>query len=479
MSSVKTFLENASVKSTHGDSFHFSTPMGQNMIPTATLTKGQKIFSTNDSNPNLPKPKTLYFVHFNLNEDLDKMITQKRTLIENLVGGVEKDGSKALFGDALSSIKNISAVNDIMKKTSNFFGAFDSNDEKKQTDKSKLISDSMNSSQTLTDYIPTKDVLKKLSFELSKLVKSYDKPNVSFKISEFNEYNRKRLIYSGVDYNDVKITFYDVKENPVQQFFTTYLKFICGDFLCKDKYLWEAPINNRVWQNKNGYKTVEGVGVGGMTLGNMNSFGLNIDSNFKLINSISFCEYYMDKLMVYTIENPIIKSIQWGDSVMGDFNYNDITITFSYEGITNDLLDIDPYDTGETWNNKVGNDIAYTRNMINKEIKHDVAQFLQTKYQTITSSFVSDITSILKAYMNGDVKFSWNTIKNQTLDMMRKYDMANEANTIAQLEQTINNYNSKDGDDKWKYLINMTTDSTSLIGKTVSGSLKSGTGIDF
>lgn len=469
------FLENTGFKSSKGDNYYFSTPLGQNMIPTETLTKGQKIFSTNDSNPNIPKPKTLYFVHFNLNDKLDDMIEQKQTLIKQLVGGSEKDGSSML--NSIDKIKEISGINDIMKKTGNFWGKFDDSNDKIKKDDKKIKSTF--ASETLADYIPTSDILKKLSFELSKLVKSYDKPSVSFKISEFNEYNRKRLVYNGVDYGDVKISFYDVKENPIQRFFITYLKIICGDFLCKDKYLWEAPINNRVWQNKLGYKTVEGVQKDAMTIGNMNSFGINIDSNFRLINSISFCEYYMDKLMVYTIENPVVKSINWGSGEMGNFDYNDITITFSYEGITNDLLDINPYDVGKKWDKNVGSNISYTRNMINREIKQDMAQFLQTRYQSGSSNLTNDITSILKAYMNGDVKFSWNTIKNQTLDMMRKYDMANEANTIAQLEQTINNYNSKDGDDKWKYLVNMSTDATSLIGKVSGGSLKTGTGIDF
>ena len=172
--------------------------------------------------------------------------------------------------------------------------------------------------------------------------------------------------------------------------------------------------------------------------------------------------------MVYTIENPVITAIKWGDSKMGDFSANDIQVTFKYEGITNDLVDITPYNVD--WTKKINNDVAYTRYMVNKEIKRDVATFLQTRYNTVSNNIGSDITSIIKGYMNGDVKFSWNTLKNQALDTARKYGMANEANTIAQAEQTIKNFNSKDGKGKSKYLVNMATDPTSLIGKMSSAS---------
>ena len=52
----------------------YATPEGKNAIATSTITKAQKTFSSNETNPNLPKPKSLFFVHFNLNADLTKKI---------------------------------------------------------------------------------------------------------------------------------------------------------------------------------------------------------------------------------------------------------------------------------------------------------------------------------------------------------------------------------------------------------------------
>ena len=439
--------------------FNYATPVGGNIIPDTVVTKGMKMFSTQAENANLPKPKTLYFVYFNLNPDLQNHIKYKTDLVKEL-SGKEIDGSDV---NAMTTLTN-NTVNNIFKKAASALGLgklWDKADKIVQQRKEAARGSLQR--MTVADYIPTTDVFKKLSYEMSKLVKGYDKPSVTFDVSELNEYNRKRIVYKDVKYTDVTITFYDVKDNPVQQFFNAYLKFICGDFLCKDHNLWEAPIDNNHWQNAEGYKTVEGKTINPTYIGNLNSYGLNIDSNFRLINRISFCEYYMDRLLVYTIENPVITSIKWGAGAMGDFSANDIQVTFKYEGITKDLADIDPYNVD--WNKKINSDIAYTRYMVNKEIKRDVATFLQTRYNTVTNNILSDITSIIKGYMNGDVKFSWNTLKNQALDTARKYGFANEANTIAQAERTIKNFNSKEGKDKTKYLINMTTDPTSLIGK--------------
>lgn len=434
----------------------YSTPEGQNAISTPTLTKAQKTFSSNASNPNLPKPKSLFFVHFNLNSELDKHIQYKLKFIEQVSGTKFSESDARDIGNALKNI-----VSGVSEKITGWFSK--DKEDKKSTELNKISTESGSlERESVVDYIPTREIFKKLSFEMSKIVSSYNKPKVSFDVSELNEYNRKRLVYSGVKYDDVTISFYDVKNNPVQQFFNAYLKFICGDFLCKDKYLWEKPIDNNHWQNKDGYRTVDGNKISGTYLGNLNSFGLNIDSNFRLIDSISFCEYYMDKLMVYTIENPVISAIDWGDAKTGDFGFNEIKVTFKYEGITNDLVDVEPYNV-DKWE-KV-NKIPYVRYMVNREIKGQVATFLQTKYETTTSNIISDAVSIMKGYMNGETKFSWNSVKNQIADVGRKYGFANEVNTALKIENTIKNYNSKDGGDRKKYLINIATDPTSVVGK--------------
>ena len=137
--------------------FDVTVANNENVIPSYSITKAQKTFN---SKPNMgggidisdmPKPKSLYFVYFKLNDS---------------------------FYDVLYNIDSF---------TDEFNSTYQTNGLKRN--------------------IP------QILFELSKLVKEYNKPKVSLETTTLNEYNRKRIIYHDVKYNSVKIQFYDVRIN--------------------------------------------------------------------------------------------------------------------------------------------------------------------------------------------------------------------------------------------------------------------------
>lgn len=237
------------------------TPLYGDIKPTYRLHMGQKLFSSAENNPNLPKPKTLYWVEFSINSAVNEF----------------------------SSTLNLEQYN-------------------------------------------------KLSQELSKLVKEYTKPSPSLKTITLNEYNRKRVVYDSIDYPAITITFFDVKENMVQEFFINYLKMINNDYMNKSKDIWKSPTysgflstTNEAWQtsiNKEYYSNGDI---------NSNSFGLTMNSHFNLIDEITIYEYYQNKVFKYYIENPKITKVDFGSSKMGDFASNDIKVTFEYEGVIYDI----------------------------------------------------------------------------------------------------------------------------------------------
>jgi hypothetical protein len=160
-----------------------------------------------------------------------------------------------------------------------------------------------------------------LCIELSKFVMSVTKPDVQYTTKEMNQYNRKKFIIEGVKYGQLKITFIDVKDNPIQQAFFDYLRKNNNDFIrTEDQY--EKYKEN----NKTNFEDFD--------------WGLNIDSSKKMFNSITIYEMFLNKLMVYRIENPTLKTINFGENKIGDFGYNEITVSFDVEGITN-ILNID------------------------------------------------------------------------------------------------------------------------------------------
>lgn len=401
-----------------------STPLEQdNFIPTSVLTRGQKIFSSKDNLGNMPKPKTLYFVHFDLNSNFCN------TLLK--------------YHPELKSV-NITEM-------------------------------------------------KKLSFEISKLVKEYTKPTITLKTSELNEYNRKRHIYKSIEYNKVKITFYDVRDSVVQKLFFLYLYNANQDILNRtfvdiDNFNYQ---DNMVW-------------------------GLTIDSNTPLFNNICLCEYFANTLTVYTLKNPKIVSINVGSSKMGDFDSNNIEVEFEYDSISNDLIcndiDLNNFEKenviGKIYNLNVSMFLQlrytsekpkklYTENPVTSppyDLLHNKSQIISTNNYTydyqpmgpstppskndykvemykinskknkMKNELFRDAWSIMKAYLNKDVKFSWNTVKNQALDTARKYGFAEEANAISQAAKSYKIIKNNSFKENIKYGINAIGDPTTLTG---------------
>ena len=307
-------------------------------------------------------------------------------------------------------------------------------------------------SKSFGDYMPEGYILRQLSFELSKFVKSIDKPTINFTVNEHNEYNRKRLVYDKMDFGDLKISFWDVKENPVERFLMAYLKIISNDFLCKSY----QDFRRQIVTNEFDRKPLD--------------WGFDLDSNFRLIEKISVVEYYMDKMMVYTYENPVITSITFGTNKMGSWNPNEINVTFKYEGFTNDLLDITPYNI--EWEE----DKTYMKSMVNANITAQMANFMNVRYKSGLSMGVDTAVSFIKGVLDAPKEERWKTIKEQSIDTLRKLGFSDEVNLVNRLTDNYDNY--KSAPNKGKYLLKMTDDPSSFLGEVINnGSTSSASGL--
>ena len=59
---------------------------------------------------------------------------------------------------------------------------------------------------------PWRDMLK----DLSTIVQSCDLPSFAFNTQTLNQYNRKRIIQTKVEWNPINIKFYDTRDNKFQ-----------------------------------------------------------------------------------------------------------------------------------------------------------------------------------------------------------------------------------------------------------------------
>ena len=176
----------------------------------------------------------------------------------------------------------------------------------------------------------------------------------------------------------------------------------------------------------------------------------------------------MDKMMVYTMEKPVIESIKFGTNNIGSWNANTIQVSFQYEGITNDLLDAVPYNVEWT------GDKAYLKSMINANITAEMATFLNTRYKGGTSMGIDTAVSFIKGVLDAPKNERWSIIKSQTLDTLRKLGFSQEINLVNSAIDTVENI--KSSDNKGKYLLKLTDDPSSIIGQVVNnGSTSSST----
>lgn len=175
-----------------------------------------------------------------------------------------------------------------------------------------------------------------LSKELSNYVLSIDKPTITYTTKKMNQYNRIKYVYEDIKYGQLKISFIDVKDNPIQQAFFQYLRHNNNDIVTDDEK----------YDSYSDYKYED------------SDWGLNINSNEKMFTSITIYEMFLDRLMVYKVENPVLNQINFGSNKLGDFAYNEITVTFDVEGITN-ILDKKNIDgSSEESINVIGEQIA-------------------------------------------------------------------------------------------------------------------------
>lgn len=392
-----------------------ATPYGQFITPTLTKTAAQNAFSTICGKPNLPKPQSMFFVYFNINESYHSWAEFKRKYVSDMAsallysnlydGGVEKT-TGGNFSQLLEDSTNTGSTSKV----------------KSTTVKSKYLNTDImyESDLSIVDSILLSSANNMAAFEMSKMVKGYKLPSISFDTTRINEYNRWRNIYtSNGKYSDLTMSFYDIKENPVQQFFFNYLKFVSNDFFMKGNEIW----NHRAMPNT--YDLHKEDNSKQLSY-DENVFGLTIDSNIQFIKEINICEYFVDKVMVYTIVNPKIKSIDFGGATRSSMDSKDISVTFSVDGITNDMSDNTVLTSGSGYTGF--KDKAYLRSMVNAPITDKMSNFLQTKYlKATTGKVLGDFAAALATSVNTLKKYRWNSIETQVKDTLRRYNTVKKA----------------------------------------------------
>ena len=157
---------------------------------------------------------------------------------------------------------------------------------------------------------------------LSFACKRFDRPNVVFETQVLNQYNKKRIIQTGIKYNPVKVEFHDTADQKVMQMWHEYSSFYFGDFRKNTAADWKYDIVNPDFKNagKEGF---------GLTIPNEKPN----DSPEGFFTALECYQFAGGTYTQFDLVNPKIVSFNPDEMDYGSDNGHGLTMTIDYEAI--------------------------------------------------------------------------------------------------------------------------------------------------
>jgi hypothetical protein len=148
----------------------------------------------------------------------------------------------------------------------------------------------------------------KLSPEISLLVKTTGLPSFAYDTVTKNKYNRKKVVYKGINYDPLTLTFHDDNAGIMTAMYSAYNEYHSNDPYNRDPSAWN--IDNK-WTN---FK-----------------YGMDVDTPVRFIKRISLYTLSRQQYEGYTLWGPRIKSWKHGEvdySAGADVIESSMTVDF-------------------------------------------------------------------------------------------------------------------------------------------------------
>ena len=177
----------------------------------------------------------------------------------------------------------------------------------------------LNASTTRTGFDPSKQLSASTGFNFQ--AKSVDRPSVQMVTETVNQYNRKRIIYTGRTHNPINISFHDDIAGKLQRFWKSYFAHYFQDGTIADSSTlhWDIMANKINEANTGGFglRTIPGTNE----------------------------KYYFDTIVIYqfyggyyttiTLFNPVISNFSYASQLSYEASspVAEINVTFEYENV--------------------------------------------------------------------------------------------------------------------------------------------------
>jgi hypothetical protein len=169
--------------------------------------------------------------------------------------------------------------------------------------------------------------------QISSLVRTADLPSVSFKTETKNQYNRKKIVHTGVDFTSVNIKVLDTVGN---EWLTILMKYYA--------YLYTNPRNRFKSQNRDAldwatqpersttefkYSQTGGFTNPGPFDSASHGFDLRQFANF--FERIDMVIYHGNRAVQYSLQNPVLTAFKSGQIDYSSGEFLEFDLSFDYE----------------------------------------------------------------------------------------------------------------------------------------------------
>lgn len=168
----------------------------------------------------------------------------------------------------------------------------------------------------------TNDLTTQNQKTLSYLVKRIDRLQMTYDVTEMNQYNKKRLIQGKIQYGPLNFSFYDVVGGTAAKLIEAYNRFYFDDFLSKNNTSWSYDIIGKNFEDSPGW------GLAGRLSPNNNYF----------LNRIEVYEIYDQYYSKMSFINPKFTMVDMQGLNVEESGGNEINVTAKYEGLVFEAL---------------------------------------------------------------------------------------------------------------------------------------------
>lgn len=163
--------------------------------------------------------------------------------------------------------------------------------------------------------------------QIGSLVRTASLPEVEFKTETKNQYNRKRIVNTGVEYQPIDIKVFDTVNN---EWLTLFMKYFSYHYMNPKNKITSRDISENLAASRPGVASKFGHGSNW----DSNSYGYNLNLIANFFERIDYVLYHGNKGVQYSLTNPVLTRFRTGEIDYSSSEVMEFDMTFEYESFT-------------------------------------------------------------------------------------------------------------------------------------------------